>query len=416
MIGIIGIADRIVDVKKAFSESDIWFEQIGPFDSEDFLKHCQAASAVNLLTLVVDVDCTDGRTLIKGLRMFRAERSSRILLIAPGRVPGDATITSLLSLQIWDIIAPDIHNDEAEEDESTGSYLTFLIQQQLQTESTYGNVARWDTDISFEAPRKGKQPAKQRQPSEPVQKEAAVDPSLIEFIESIELPKERVREVRIIQEQKPGQTIVAVAGINRRTGSSFAAIQCCVAFLESKKRVALVELQGNSPTSLSFFDDPDSQIKEGFTYAGIDCFPNADSDVLTHVLMHDYEAVVLDFGWLIDVQNKNDTNRLWLKEFARADVHVLTGGSSLQDEADVLLTLDFLLELNWKKTIHCLFNFVTDDSFSRINSLFKKKDKKQLQLMFYQNDLMDDPFHDQNATIEEIVGIRKRRFSLFRKG
>jgi hypothetical protein len=155
LYGLLISQEYIDEVREALQGSQIIFEKTGDFKSDTFLQHCQSVSNIQVQTLIVDMSCTDDNSLMKGIRVFRFSRNARIILLAPGRKPGDHTINMLVGLQVWDIIAPDIpnadeHNDQ-EDDEYYGESLSILIKQQLAKETSYSDAARWHFDVPAES-------------------------------------------------------------------------------------------------------------------------------------------------------------------------------------------------------------------------------------------------------------------------
>lgn len=428
MIGILAIPERLKDMRDAVDESDIHYIKIGPFSPDEFLQNCQAVSAIDLKILIVDIEGTDGVSIVKGLRIFRAQRNTRIILIAPGRKPGDSTIAALLPLQIWDIVAPDVQNDDESEEEGNEdereyrtkeSFLTFLISQQIRTASSYGNVARWDVEVKQETTTTKQKPAKQHADPK-TEKQQTIDQSLINFIEDIQLPPERVREVHIYRDRPLGSIVIGIAGATRRSGATYGAIQAAAWLAKVKKRVALVELQGEAESSLSLYQSgTSSQIENGFILEGISIYPDAKMEQLAKVFMDEFDFIVIDFGWLFDSKKRDQVNQEYLREFARAYIHIITMGSSVQDEEEALLALDYLLTLKWKQKVNFLVNFSTNDAFERISALFGKRQLRDLNVAFHQNDLMTDPFIPESESLQAILEAfvkKKKGFKLFRKG
>ena len=99
LYGLIVSPGNVQEVKEAIKGSEVWFEKIGIFNPDTFVQHCQRL--VNMQALIIDATCIDDSSLIKGIRQFRLKRgATRIVLIAPGREPGDVTISTLLKLQV----------------------------------------------------------------------------------------------------------------------------------------------------------------------------------------------------------------------------------------------------------------------------------------------------------------------------
>lgn len=438
MFGYLVSRERSKDFNDALKEKDIWFSKVGSFNNESFIQHCQAAANVELQFLIVDADCTDATSLLKGLRIFRASRTARIILVAPGRQPGDPTITSMLPLQIWDIVAPDLKEDDEEEEadneseevEEEGyieaepdglSFLSLLIMQQISTELSYGNAARWDVGKEEQA-KPQSNPSKEKK--ERVQKDSVdqskVDPSIIEYIENIDIPerpKSIVKEVLVYQDRIIGAIFISVAGTMSRTGTTFTALQLSL-YLSKSKKVALIHLGNGSRSIFEQFKTNEDEKNEFFMIENLFCYPGGTAETITSVLMQGFDYVVLDMGALVDFSIKNTAKPSdYLKEFARSDVHVITMGSSVDDEENALLLLDYLFSKEWERKLQFLVNFTTNNSFNRISQLFGKKQKNELKIEFHQNPIFDEPTHFNEKLLEGLLQTvlpkKKKKFKLF---
>lgn len=432
MFGLLISKEKSWDIREAVKGKEIWFEKIGEFNSETFLQHCQAAASISLQYFIVDADCTDAQSLVKGLRIFRSSRQTRIILIATGRKPGDVVINKLLPLQIWDIIAPEDVEDEDDDDDDTSnqpSYLTILIQQQLATEFSYGNVARWDVANEEFFSGKPEQPVQIKEKKEKEEKERKpeqplLDPTLVEFIESIEPPVPQApkppKEVIIYKDRFVGTIFVSVTGTSRNTGTTFAAIQIAT-YLSIEKKVALIQLSKSKRSLLDLYRTNENVRDDSIMIDRVCCYPNGNSETITSALMQDYDYIVLDIGPLIDDSQESEIRPSeYMKEFARSDVHIITMGSSLIDEENALLLLDYLFKREWEKKLQFLVNFTTNNSFKRINQFFGKKQKNELNIAFHQNPLFDDPESYEEGILEtlldSVIAKKKKKFKLFKRG
>lgn len=451
MYGLIVSREHSKDAHDAIKGGEIWFEKVGSFSAEIFLQHCQAAAAVNLSILIVDLDTTDPASFIRGIRIFRqSRRDTRIILLAPGRKPGDPTITSLLPLQIYDIVAPEgdleEENDEEEEDHEEGdyegnyveedpdalSYLAILIKNQIAGDYGYGNIARWDTladgiieinvqhqTVQEKVREKDKDKKKNRD------RPFGTDPALVEHIHSIEIepPPDRlkVKEV-VVREHIAGTVIIAIAGSGNRTGTTHSAIQISNILQKLNVSVACVELL-DPTTGKPVFEkfksgDQLASVEGGFRYKEVDYYPEANMKQYLKVLSVKYDYIVLDLGDCL--------NNQYYEEFFRAQVSILTCGSSVWDFDELLNTLDHLYQRSWNKHMCIFINLGDDETFEMTAKTFSKKEKKHMNVDFYQGPFQPDPFlvdDDNRIPYEAMLGgilptetKKKKKFGgLFRR-
>lgn len=146
MYGLIVGDQYLEEILSVINKEDIWFQKSGEFSSESFLQYCQSAANANIQTLILDMDCTDPSSLIKGVRQYRYMRgNSRIICIAEGKQVGDPTVAALVSLGVYDILAPS-PGDENEDEEEELSIAPF-IKTALLKPSSYADAARWHVDL-----------------------------------------------------------------------------------------------------------------------------------------------------------------------------------------------------------------------------------------------------------------------------
>lgn len=224
MYGIIASKDYIRDIRESLEGNSIWFEESGEFSSDIFQQHCQAAANANVQILIIEMNCTEDSSLIRGIQQFRLLRDSRIILIAPGREPGDTTITTLLGLQILDIIAPmrdekrEDDEEEEEGEETERPSIVPLIKKQLAMKPSYGNVVRWDVKTTEMAERKQfelDQEKFRKEKQKNIKRGFDPDLELIEHIHSLSFEPPPVKFVTL-----PNRTIL-IGGLYPGAGSTF---------------------------------------------------------------------------------------------------------------------------------------------------------------------------------------------------
>ncbi|TVX85622.1 hypothetical protein [Paenibacillus agilis] len=336
MYGLLINREKIKDVRDAVIGSQIWFEEAGVFSQEEFLQHCQSASNVELQTLIVDMDCTDETSLIKGLRTFRNKRLSRIILIAPGRKPGDPTISSLLSLQVWDIVAPEEidpdpdeeddfeEGDYEEEDPNSESYLTTLLKLQISSDFGYGNAARWDVQNQQLAdPEKPKTKGKNEDSSKA--QKMVTDPSIIEHIHSITVdpPTEKSNKVTLL-ETIIGTVLVSVIGVETNAATTHTALLVANYLVERGYKVAIVEANQNKDFErIEYVYEGMKGYKSSeqtFSIHDVDYYKSSSALDMAQLHEKEYDYIVLDLGAYADAE--------YIEEFFRSNVQIIVGHGS----------------------------------------------------------------------------------------
>lgn len=75
-------------------------------NDEDVIKAFDKAGRVNASVLILDVDAGAAVDIVMGVKKFKVTRPhTRIILLAPGRKPGDSVISQLLAKGVYDILA-----------------------------------------------------------------------------------------------------------------------------------------------------------------------------------------------------------------------------------------------------------------------------------------------------------------------
>lgn len=146
MYGVIASPTYIEDINQSLDQVP-YFIKAGNFDADTFISHIQAASRISLNVLLIDVTCVSEEGILKGIRLFRVQKSLvRIILVAPGFEPGNSTISSLVGLGIHDIVAPSLPEINIEEqNEEIEFNISSFIKERLLNPGTYADVVRWHT-------------------------------------------------------------------------------------------------------------------------------------------------------------------------------------------------------------------------------------------------------------------------------
>lgn len=133
---------RAEKVKKAVSSAEyaIVFEHTVPQGSGNAAQILNTAARVTTDILVLDLDVAPEVEIIEALHGYRMLRpTTRIILLAPGRSPGDATVAALVNMGIYDIVAALPQAD-----------WELLVRQALTgPPATYTQAAKWKTDLGL---------------------------------------------------------------------------------------------------------------------------------------------------------------------------------------------------------------------------------------------------------------------------
>jgi hypothetical protein len=313
LIGIISNQEDGLEIREAVLELNIWFEKYGEFEEDQFIQHCVAAANANVQTLIIHVDCTDDGSLIRGIQQYRLLRDNRIVIIAPGRVPGDSTISTLLGLQILDIVAPSAIEDE----EQIDGEIALLVKQQLAMKPSYGNAIRWDVKTNETAS------IKKVLKRETVRKEKSsqqIDSSLMEHIESLQLQQPLVREKQTLVETIIGTIVISCLGVEKTAGTTHTALLVANYFAKQGRRVAIIEANQNEDFALietAYHSGTDRYTHSSFSIQGVDHYKSSYRYDIAELLEMNYDYIILDLGSYLETT--------FLEEFYRSHVQIIVG-------------------------------------------------------------------------------------------
>lgn len=373
MYGFIASPDFAKAIKDVLQGQQILFEKVGVFNPEEFQRLCTAAANISIDILIVDMTCCSyDAAFVKGIRKYRVATSKRVVLIAPGRSPGDPTISMLVGDGVYDIIAPawPENHDEVLD-------IRPYLQMQLSMSYHMGNAARWrnlQVDEEIEEPR-------------PVEKEPVKASRQMPVLEDedfdFSLPPERVKERVVIQERFYGTITVAVGGADRRTGCTYTSL-VLGKMLASHGKTAVVEMFNPKqiPGVFHLYDmQPAVHFPYGVHHHGVDLFPSRnDRETWLNELYAHYDYLVLDFGQLW-VGNQPTIH---ISEFLRAHIRVITSGSSDWDFDRLTRTLSHLKQKQWLKPAFVCIHFSDDARYREIQGTFDPAELNELKLTFIQ--------------------------------
>lgn len=373
MYGVISSRVFSEDILQAIRIEPIFFQE-GEFEEDVFVQHCKAAGRVQITTLIIDIDsCLNESSIIKGVRAFKIARpQTRVLVVAVDRIAGNPTISDLVGLGVYDIVAPPVPKSEDEEDVTIEFDLTPYVKEQLQLNSTYADVARWHF-VGLDVP---------VQPQTKNSKEKKVIQTQIE---------ERI----VIREKIVGTIIIAVAGVGRRTGTTHTAIQIANFLNYEGHQTACIELvdpEENPPTFNIFKNNQQSRLHpDGFTINNIDFFAieHVNNNNIIDILKAGYKYVVLDLGNLIKA---DQTPAMHHQEFLRADMQIISSCSGLWDFHSLIQNIDTLTKWKWNKKWNVALHFADNELFQEIQAAITTKESEQISLNYFKTPYQPDPF------------------------
>ncbi|MDN5347387.1 MAG: hypothetical protein PWP65_951 [Clostridia bacterium] len=267
-------ADQIRQAARSYG--DIAFDQAGVLDSEGIMSAVQAAARIAADVFIIDLDAGPGTALVAAMRTYRIARPrTRVLVIAPGREPGDATVASLVALGIYDIVA-------APADANWQELLSAALSQPA---ATFAEAARWHAA--------GFQEDEQKQK-----------------------PKERV----IIERRPVGAVFIAVGGAAPGVGCTHTTLAIASFLARRKHAVALVEKSDKVGLWLltNFVRPKDGRVEGATRINGIDMFLTAGEikgyelfEQKLPFLRSEYEYLVMDLG-VIDEARAREMNHAGL--------------------------------------------------------------------------------------------------------
>ncbi|MGB9860047.1 MAG: hypothetical protein ACPLQP_08960 [Moorellaceae bacterium] len=181
--------------KVAKEHGEVVFDQAGVMDSMGIRSALQQAARVAVDALILDIDAGPGPDLLPALQGYRIARPhTRIIVLAPGREPGDPTVAGLVGLGVYDIVAGPVEAD----------WVALVGQVLARPPATYAQAARWH-----------------------------VMPGLA--------GGEQVKEKVVIQERPAGAVTIAVIGAAPGLGCTHTALAISAFLARQGHKVALVE-------------------------------------------------------------------------------------------------------------------------------------------------------------------------------
>ena len=296
MFSIIATPQRYEQIIQSVgNRGSVLYEHVA--DGEDILKAFDEAGRVNSSVLILDIDAGVGNDLVRGVKKYKVARPyTRIILLAPGRKPGDQVVSQLLAKGVYDIVAPDI--SEAEE-----LPIVPILSEVLDNEAaTYGNAVRWDVEARTE--------------------------------------ERDVQKQKVFMEKFIGTGFICVVGSRRGVGCTTMAVAIAnYLAAKGKMRVALVELSrypvlqwvGRLNKNVDLFTQSEEEYFQ--------LYREDVKNILEDISCQEYDFVVIDMGVVFEpetgMEKRKDMQLLRVHEcrgeILRADLTVMVTGSGSWD-------------------------------------------------------------------------------------
>lgn len=265
---------------------DIVFHAIG--DDIDAKSELDKISRVSVSHLIIDVTClSDKDSLVSAIRNYKIKVSNtKIILIYPNAVPGDAICAALVRMGVYDIIAPTVEGGEE-------LILLPSLLSVYEKPTSYAAAVKWDQDsVNFiESDKKEKKP-------EDISKLV----NKLPYEKKKELGLIVEKETTIIQDRILGAIIICVAGVDKSVGCTHAAIQIASFFAQHKEKFKVALLQMNSSDHFQklnrILECPpvSDKLQNSFSFKNIDFI--YDTSLLEVKQHNEYDYIVVDIGTL----------------------------------------------------------------------------------------------------------------------
>lgn len=320
------------------------------FDFSDYVKK-QAGQIENCKVLVVDIDAIKDAPdeFLQALNNCRMLCTTRIIILASGRVPGDENLNNAFCSGIYDIIVA--------ENEAIESELKHCILK----------GKKFKDSVRFQT---------------------------IEKVEEENKPNTIIKEKLIVKNKVrkvANKETIGFIGVQSRTGVTHNTIVCAEYLKEYSFSVAVIEIKRDKPSDYKIIKEwfeIDNGDSSQFTLHDIDFYPDCELDDLHLILSKNYSFFLIDFG----VYRKELEN-----EFIRTGIPIVVGCSKpweIENMNNIFskIHIDFLQEFNY------LFNFTQEDEKESL-----QENMKPMHKIFFQ-DYLENPFNGkEEGTFKTIL-------------
>jgi len=308
----------------------------------DIICEFEKIERVPIKYLIIDItSIQDSDDFLRVIRRYRIRHdTTQIIILAPNCIPGDESIHSLVTMGIYNIIAP-----SGETPEELAIPLT--LNDVLDNPYSYKKAVRW---VGYDDNYHLKEDVK------------AVNTSKTEIVS--------------IKERIVGTITITVANLQHGSGSSHTALTIAKYLSAKGFRVAVVELKQTNDYGLIYLQTKSSYNQHSFKYETFDIYANDGEihpdDLLINAMSKNYNYIVLDVGLLFEYDLKDAKldkpstkikkykKGFFYNDFMKADIKLINTFASSQFADSIEYLLNYLKI--WDITdLKLLFNFTNEE-------------------------------------------------------
>lgn len=338
---------------------------------------------ISVRHLIIDITpIQDDKKFIHAIRRFRIiNDKTQIIIIAPNCQPGNALIKNLVTMGIYDIIAP---AGEKEEEITISN----LLIDALDNPSPYKKAVKWDVQCDDEL--SGTDESKKQ--SKEQSKSKVIIRKEIERVNVFELPEDYKK-------------IIGITGISN-SGKSTICLYSSLLFKE--KRVALIDLSENQDLSFYFEEEDMSQNridinKNVSLFFNVQAADDEDPLLFLDILKEEFDLIIIDLG--------NNLENKFIKYIDNFYI-VCDNDLSNWQELNYYLNKMKTLKIHYRK-IKIIFNKVIVDRYLKtINDLSRYDKNNNLELIYNEdleffkvNFILDKKMYDKALNFD--IGLLK---------
>ncbi|MEF2964216.1 hypothetical protein V3851_00110 [Paenibacillus sp. M1] len=321
-------------VLEAIGNSDISYEKVGRFTAEQFWEYCQSAARIHISTFITDLDCTEPKAFMEGVRQYKSYRSQvPIIVIALDRQDDDGMVHQLADMGITVITT------------APGTSPKSIVKplSKLQPNSGQEPLALAAEDPEFNLER-----VKER--IYRYTSNLKSGPMYGTDIMEMELPDLPVQERIILQDRIIGTITVAVIGVESKMGATHFSIMIANYLNRKGYKVAIKEANSNKDFTriehayegIKGFESQNTR----FNLDGVDYFKSSDQDDMGKLIALGYDYLILDIGY----PDESD----WGEEFFRAGVQLVLGAGSEWRQAQLIRFRERYKHLDQSNWLYCI--------------------------------------------------------------
>jgi hypothetical protein len=298
----------------------------------DVISAFEKIGRISIKHLIIDLSAIkDTKKLLLCIKRYRIKNDkTQIIIIAPNISPPNQVMDALVTMGIYDIIAPKV-------DKLEDIILLPSLVELFENPSPFKKAVRWFLDGDL-------QDEKKDNPSQNI----INGKSERDIIE---------RTLTITKEKIIGTVVIGVAGTMNRIGTTQTSLLIAEFLKNNNFSVAILELHDsdNFQAIVNSYEDVKDD-GDYFEFDGLDFYPYNESLNVLDILQNNYNYLVLDMG----VYQNCD-----LTEFKRANVRVLVSGVKDWE----LKNLDLILRAGdtiYKNLYY--FNFADKSAFDTVQA------------------------------------------------